>query len=817
MTQRTANFWVEKTYIEGRGVEQHDSFGFSNSLWSPLTSIDGKEIYQNMKSVKKNDVILHLAKEKPESPEPFTLRGVSVVSKEAEIFDMPPNTKWGDKWREKGLDPKGYIIRLSAYTELKKHVSINEFLKSPKYANKLMELLESESDLFYNRLLRPNQSKYLTRAPIELVLLLDEFYYSKTSKHLPHIDVKPKKELTSHQGESFAFTEKDFALCMERSRKNSEALKRRIQEFTKVLNSHLGEEFRQLRWRKKARGAYRSPYIPNIREERGKGPYRNYMWVGFAHEKYERTPDGVQLQFSIDKDGVWLEIWIDKRVKSKVKSNVRKNIEANLEDFLANIKRPALSNCNLNLDNGDKLKREAPQVDKSFLQDFLENMEKRLHVSLSRNIPKKEVIEMGPKIVAKTVQTFTEFLPVYYIMIGERQPLPPPTLELEDKIAITHLIMGRNIIFYGPPGTGKTRKAKALVELFCGKENYLLQTGNAEWTVYDVVGGPTMNNRFKPGFLSVAVKKCNKQLEEHKRPLWLILDELNRANLDLGFGKIFTLLDLDYRKVQCVIDNNDVEGLVNAEDWMGLLMPPEFRILATMNSYDRALLFSLGFAFRRRFAFVEVPSPFKESDFQKFELRDDVWNEELAKIKGKFEDVMKNIKLEIEKKWINEGNFLSLPLSLKTAIGFSGNLKDKLEKVSRQILNGEFDPYNVFDISVKLANYVTENQIIDLGYAQPVDLIKFAITYLTLFPSEDPKKSIVEAMDEAVKAYFIPQIEYFLPKVRREMAISEEEGEIQKEKLESLIEYLRNLGLIKSAYKLENAKEQLKFGEIRIL
>jgi hypothetical protein len=92
--------WVEITYFEGRGAEQDPLFGVSNSLWSPLTTIDGKDYYGNMKAVKVGDFIIHLAKQKRSSKQ-FMLCGVSVAADEATIFDMPPNTHWGDEWRKK--------------------------------------------------------------------------------------------------------------------------------------------------------------------------------------------------------------------------------------------------------------------------------------------------------------------------------------------------------------------------------------------------------------------------------------------------------------------------------------------------------------------------------------------------------------------------------------------------------------------------------------------------------------------------------------------------------------------------------------------
>src|SRR5689334_19399050 len=38
-------------------------------------------------------------------------------------------------------------------------------------------------------------------------------------------------------------------------------------------------------------------------------------------------------------------------------------------------------------------------------------------------------------------------------------------------------------------------------------------------------------------------------------------------------------------------------------------IPPTWRVIATMNVFDKSLLFEMSFALMRRFAFVEVPSP----------------------------------------------------------------------------------------------------------------------------------------------------------------------------------------------------------------
>lgn len=797
--------WVEKTYIEGRGDEQDPSFGFSNSLWSPLKSIDGKNIYRNMRDAKSGDVIIHLARNSRESSEPYTLQGVSVVSKEAEIFDMPPNTEWGDKWRKRNLDPKGYLIQLRDYRELEKHLHIGEFLEEPKYADALKRIVASKPDLFFSKLLRPNQGKYLSKAPSELVSLLNDFCYTETEKYLPHLGPKTRKEETSEK-ETFAFTEKDFDSCTGK-KKDTEYLGKRFKELERVLKSTLDPNFQNFEW-----------WIPRLRI-RGTNKFRSNMWVGlgdtnyllkhkFVSPKKKRLQPrrGVQLQVGIDKsDPFFIEIFIDSYADKEAKIEAKRNLEQNTDRFLKQVNE--LKGFVIG-HSSSEWKTEA--FSDNDLQEFLDNFDE--HTYIGKHLSKEEVIAMDTKIIDEILMTWKAFLPTYNLMISGFEP----PLQKIEKVSITHLLIGRNVIFYGPPGTGKTRMARTLARRFCGDDGYLLQTGNAEWTVYDVIGGPTLNNLFKPGFLSLSVKRCEKSLESQEWPYWLILDELNRANLDLGFGKIFTLLDLDYREKQNVVDVNEVEGFNNAKEWEELEMPLDFRILATMNSYDRALLFSLGFAFRRRFAFVEVPSPFKKTDSQPYQLKDAIWKEEIERVSGRLEAAADNIKQEI-KTWISKGKFLPLKSSLKKAIELSEDLKDRFLRTNEQTLAGEFDPYDIYSISLRLADYVTGNRIIDLGYAQPIDLIKFAITYLALFPSEDPRKTVIEAMDEAVQAYFIPQMEYFLPKVRREMTIGEEGEEKQEEKLKKLIEYLRNLGLEKSAAKLEDARDRLKFGEIRIL
>jgi len=384
--------------------------------------------------------------------------------------------------------------------------------------------------------------------------------------------------------------------------------------------------------------------------------------------------------------------------------------------------------------------------------------------------------------------------------------------------SIAHLVAGRNLVLYGPPGTGKTRNVVKIAEDICGKGNFTFETGNAEWTAYDIVGGPTISGatklRFKPGILTIAIRKCIRSLEETGRPHWLIIDELNRANLDLAFGKVFSLLDIEYRD-QPIIDESELEGLEDSDAYKNLKIPPQFRILATMNTYDRAILFSLGYAFRRRFAFVEVGSPFREEYPRSYEKSEENWRREVENIRS---EALKEVEREVDN-WIGSA-LLQLPEKIGAALSKHGDFSvtTRLRALDSDIKADKLDPFNPYKFACKLADHVTKNNIVEVGYAQPVDVVKFTLTYVALAHEGEIKIAMVKALDEAVKSYFMPQIEYYLPQARRKMTLGErEEAEEAEKKLEDLEKLFLSLGLLESARKMKEVINRLKTGEVRIL
>jgi MoxR-like ATPase len=112
-----------------------------------------------------------------------------------------------------------------------------------------------------------------------------------------------------------------------------------------------------------------------------------------------------------------------------------------------------------------------------------------------------------------------------------------------------------------------------------------------------------------------------------ERGRWLVIDELNRADIDKAFGPLFTLLAgsgdtqsarrivLPYRREGKNVEIRWAQQRSGARgDWV---LTPGWRMIGTLNVSDKASLFQLSFAFLRRFAVVDVPLPAR-SDYEAF-------------------------------------------------------------------------------------------------------------------------------------------------------------------------------------------------------
>ena len=160
----------------------------------------------------------------------------------------------------------------------------------------------------------------------------------------------------------------------------------------------------------------------------------------------------------------------------------------------------------------------------------------------------------------------------------------------------------RQLVLYGPPGTGKTYLALKLAEfLGGGPEQVKLVQFHPSYSYEDFFEGfrpqedPETREvafRLTAGPLRELADLASKEGNRHV-PHFLVIDEINRANLAKVFGELYFLLEYRNRSVRLTYSGDD----------FGL--PPNLFVIGTMNTADRSIAL-VDAAMRRRFAFVEL-------------------------------------------------------------------------------------------------------------------------------------------------------------------------------------------------------------------
>ncbi|MFF5156553.1 DUF4357 domain-containing protein [Streptomyces sp. NPDC000348] len=164
------------------------------------------------------------------------------------------------------------------------------------------------------------------------------------------------------------------------------------------------------------------------------------------------------------------------------------------------------------------------------------------------------------------------------------------------------LLDEKQLVLYGPPGTGKTYLAMRLAEHFGGgPEQVKIVQFHPSYSYEDFFEGfrpvadPETREvafRLTAGPLRELADLASREGNRHV-PHFLIIDEINRANLAKVFGELYFLLEYRDRSVRLTYSGDDFP------------LPPNLFVIGTMNTADRSIAL-VDAAMRRRFAFVEL-------------------------------------------------------------------------------------------------------------------------------------------------------------------------------------------------------------------
>jgi len=358
------------------------------------------------------------------------------------------------------------------------------------------------------------------------------------------------------------------------------------------------------------------------------------------------------------------------------------------------------------------------------------------------------------------------------------------------------MLTGKNVVLAGAPGVGKTRAARMAAEKLGGARIVVGFEGLTfrGLLVENVVAGDG-SVRCVPSVLTRVVVESWARLLRGDLPKHLVFDEVNRCNVDLVLGNVFTALDIEHRTFTPVISvdvahlvldllerspSEVVEGLGGEEAKRlaelvrlfvgrvgGVPMPCSMRLLATMNVYDRSQLYRLGFALQRRFATLYVPPPGVELKpglnlgaveklRREFRFGDDVWRRFLRQAVRELTWPDCGVR--------GEGFEVSDP---PTILG-------DLQKASWSDIENRLQSSDEWKSLVRVVEALfafSEELGIELGYWLPVDAAKLLTVWRAVEEVYGFSIASLNEVADIVVASAVPQLWAAVPRARLELAM----------------------------------------------
>lgn len=336
------------------------------------------------------------------------------------------------------------------------------------------------------------------------------------------------------------------------------------------------------------------------------------------------------------------------------------------------------------------------------------------------------------------------------ILMEFKSNLKEANFYIEDESVIREIIVGLikgNIILVGPPGTGKTTITKIICDSFNTEQNII--TAIDDWTTYDTIGGyfPSVDDEGreivvgKNGRLVDSVVKCcdtiidaekkpSTSSAEKKQASWLVIDELNRCEIDKVFGDFLTALGSS----DISSDNIITLEFQSVPQKKKLYIPNRYRIIGLMNNIDKNFVYDLSQAVTRRFQFISINPPKNIENEIKF-IKSDLGDRIGYKI-GKYSN--NNIDNSfIENTFYEDSIFKSY--------------EEKLLDFIKHVRLNEDSTYLGFPLGTAQIKDLYENILVNM----------IICDYKNIDEDQDKEKMLEKFIDESFSNIIIPQFENF--------------------------------------------------------
>lgn len=155
------------------------------------------------------------------------------------------------------------------------------------------------------------------------------------------------------------------------------------------------------------------------------------------------------------------------------------------------------------------------------------------------------------------------------------------------------------VILAGISGTGKSKLPRKFAEaLGFDEEEQLIQIPvRPDWTdSSDLLGYTTLNNKFIPKALTLAIKKA---IANPDKPYFFILDEMNLARVEHYFSDYLSVIETRKREgnskaisTDKILRDEVLNGATNAQDFANLGLPQNLYLIGTVNMDESTYAFS---------------------------------------------------------------------------------------------------------------------------------------------------------------------------------------------------------------------------------